>query len=384
MSNGKLYDVAIAGGGLAGLSAAILLGKQGKRVVLFEKEKYPFHKVCGEYISLESWQFLVSLGVPLTAWDLPVITRLSVSSPDGTELNQQLPLGGFGVSRYRIDDELKNIAKQNNVELMQETKVQEIDFNGNAFAIITDKGEWTSLVCCSGAGKRSNLDVKWKRKFIQQKPGPLNNYIGVKYHAVLEHPRTLISLHNFKNGYCGISPVEENKTCICYLTTASNLRDSGNDIKQMEKKFLFRNVFLKEAFENASIIYDKPLTISQVSFDKKEQVVDHVLMLGDAAGMITPLCGNGMSMALFSSRIAVELVLKFLSGDISRAGMEEEYRKKWNRTFGRRLFTGRVIQSLFGKEWITNKTVSILKRFPQMVSAIIRQTHGNITGQNIP
>ena len=80
---------------MAGLSAAILLGRQGHRVVLFEKERYPFHKVCGEYISLESLEFLISLGIPVEEWNLPFITRLSVTSPDGTELNQQLPLGGL-------------------------------------------------------------------------------------------------------------------------------------------------------------------------------------------------------------------------------------------------------------------------------------------------
>ena len=376
MNSGSTYDVAIAGGGLAGLSAAILLGKKGYRVVLLEKEKYPFHKVCGEYISLESRELLLSLGVPLDEWDLPVITQLSVSSPDGTELSQQLPLGGFGVSRYRIDNELKNIAQRNNVELHDETRVQEISFDNNEFIIATDKGEWRSLVCCSAAGKRSNLDVKWKRRFVLRKPNALNNFIAVKYHVVLAHPRTLISLHNFKNGYCGISPIEENKTCICYLTNASNLRESGNDITQMEEKVLFRNVFLKEAFENVAMIYDKPLTISQISFDKKEQVTDHVLMLGDAAGMITPLCGNGMSMPLFSSRIAFAQMVKFLSGECSRAEMEEYYSKEWKKAFGRRVFAGRVIQSLFGKEWITNKTVSVLKHFPRLVTGIIRQTHG--------
>jgi menaquinone-9 beta-reductase len=376
MNNDTLYDAAIVGGGLAGLSAAIVLGKKGYRVVVFEKEKYPFHKVCGEYISLESRAFLIALGVPLDSWDLPVISRLSVTSPDGTELNQQLPLGGFGVSRYRIDNEMKLIAQQNNVDVFENTRVHEIRFNTNTFVLITDKGEWQSLICCSAAGKRSNLDVKWKRKFTQQKPNALNNFIGVKYHAVLEYPRTLISLHNFSNGYCGIAPVEDNKTCICYLTTASNLRASGNDIRLMEEKFLFRNVFLKEAFENAAMIYDKPLTISQISFDKKEQVIDHVLMLGDAAGMIAPLCGNGMSMALFSSRIASEMIEKFLSGSISRDEMESEYIKKWINAFGRRLFAGRVIQSLFGKEWITNKTVGVLKHFPHLVSRIIKQTHG--------
>ena len=54
----NLYDCAIIGGGLAGLCLAIQLAKNGHKIILFEKNQYPFHKVCGEYISMESWEFL--------------------------------------------------------------------------------------------------------------------------------------------------------------------------------------------------------------------------------------------------------------------------------------------------------------------------------------
>ena len=67
------YDVAIVGGGLAGLALSIQLAKQGHRVIVFEKEEYPFHKVCGEYISSESWDFLISLGLDLQQMNLPII-----------------------------------------------------------------------------------------------------------------------------------------------------------------------------------------------------------------------------------------------------------------------------------------------------------------------
>lgn len=377
MNDRSLYDVAIAGGGLAGLSAAILLGRKGYRVVLFEKERYPFHKVCGEYISLESWDFLRSLGLKLDDWHLPIIKQMSVTSPDGSELNQPLPLGGFGISRFKIDEELKNIALNSNVKLHDGTRVQEIVFTNDVFTVHTDTQTWKARICCSAAGKRSNLDVKWQRDFVLRKPNALNNYIAVKYHSRLEHPRTLIALHNFQGGYCGISPIEDNKTCICYLTNADNLRNSSNDIRQMEEQILFRNVFLKEAFENAEMLYSKPLTISQISFDKKEQVKNHVLMLGDSAGLIAPLCGNGMSMALFSSKIAAELIQQRLAGTITRAQLENSYVHEWKQAFGRRLLAGRVIQSLFGKEWLTNKTIGFLKHFPRLVSRIVRQTHGS-------
>ena len=56
----KQFDAIIIGGGLAGLSLAIQLAQLKRSVLLLEKNKYPFHRVCGEYISMESWDFLES------------------------------------------------------------------------------------------------------------------------------------------------------------------------------------------------------------------------------------------------------------------------------------------------------------------------------------
>src|ERR1700749_2231634 len=114
-----MYDVIIAGGGLAGLGLSIQLAKPGYRVALFEKESFPYHKVCGEYISLESWNFLEELGLPLSDWNLPIIRTLRMSSPNGRSLKQELPLGGFGISRYRLDAALADIARKEGVELRE-------------------------------------------------------------------------------------------------------------------------------------------------------------------------------------------------------------------------------------------------------------------------
>src|SRR5215212_1210229 len=110
MNEQKLYDIAITGGGLGGLALSIQSARAGYKTILFEKEQYPFHRVCGEYISLESWNFLEELGLPLSDMNLPVIKRLLVSSPNGNTLQHRLGLGGFGISRYAIDHELAKIA----------------------------------------------------------------------------------------------------------------------------------------------------------------------------------------------------------------------------------------------------------------------------------
>jgi len=370
------YDVAVIGGGLAGLSLSILLSNAGYKIILFEKEKYPFHKVCGEYISMESWKFIESLGLPLSQLNLPVIKKLIVSSPGGYFLDAKLDLGGFGISRYFLDNELKQIAEKNGVIILEETKVNEVIFHDEIFTVKYNGGEITSSVVAGSFGKRSNLDVKWQRKFIKQKPGKLNNYIGVKYHVKSEFPPDTIALHNFKDGYCGISKVEKDQYCLCYLTTAQNLKDNHNSIKEMEKNILHQNPFLKKIFLESEFLFAEPVTISQISFDKKTQVTDHVLMLGDAAGMITPLCGNGMSMALHSAKIAFVNIDSFLQKNIKRAEMEIQYVHQWQKQFEKRLRTGRALQKVFGKERLTNLFIRMVKHFPFVVRRLINATHG--------
>ena len=377
MQDDLTYDLAIVGGGLAGLALSIQIVKSGYRVVLFEKEQYPFHKVCGEYISLESWGFLQRLGVDLPSLNVTRIKRLQVSDIKGVFFEQPLPLGGFGISRYTLDHTLAQIAKQAGVIVHEQTRVNEIRFSDELFSIESTKGDFRTKVVAGSFGKKSNLDVKWKRPFVVAKKNKLNNYIGVKYHIRYDFPADLIALHNFKNGYCGISKIEDEKYCLCYLTTAGNLQSSHNDIRKMEQSILSANPHLKKIFSECEMLWKEPVVISQISFDKKNLVEEHVLMVGDAAGMITPLCGNGMSMAMHASKIAAEQISKFLKGAISRETMEQNYAEKWNKLFANRLKAGRMLQRLFDSQWLTTLMIRLGRSLPSVIKALIKQTHGH-------
>ncbi len=266
MKDENFYDCAIIGGGLGGLSTAIKLSRQGHSVILFEKETYPFHKVCGEYISMESWDHLIQLGLPLNEMKLPQIKKLIVSAPNGNQLKHDLSLGGFGISRYKIDDALKTIALRLGVSLLENCKVEDAVFKNDLFEITSSKGNFKSKVCCGSFGKRSNIDIKWKRDFAQRSPNKLNNFIAVKYHIQTSFPVDTIVLHNFKNGYCGMSKIEDDKYCLCYLTNAANLKDSNNSIDEMERNILSQNPHLKNIFSTSKKLYSIPISISQISF----------------------------------------------------------------------------------------------------------------------
>ena len=371
------YDIAIVGGGLAGLALAIQLARERFRVILFEKEKYPFHKVCGEYISLESWDFLKGLDLDLDNMQLPLIKKLEVSATNGNLLQHELPLGGFGISRYRLDENLANLAVAAGAVLRAGFKVNDVNFADDSFTIETSQQTCHARVVCGSFGKRSNLDLKWKRAFTSSLKHKLNNYIGVKYHIQSDFPHDTIALHNFENGYCGIVKIEEDKYNLCYLTTALNLQRSHNSIAEMERNILMKNPHLKRIFSESRFLFDAPLAISQISFDQKSQVEGHILMTGDAAGMITPLCGNGMSMALHSSKLAAAQIQLFLQGQLDRGSMELQYTRLWKESFANRMRVGRRLQTLFSHPLMINSLIRVGKTFPRILDPLIRKTHGH-------
>ncbi len=367
-------DIIIIGGGLAGLVSAIHLSKAGLAVILIEKNEYPKHKVCGEYISNEVLPYLQQLGADPMTTGAKKISRFLLSTTRGKTVEAKLPLGGFGVSRFTLDYFLLQNAIKNNATVIQET-VSDIHFKNDSFKVATKEGNELSAKIVIGAfGKRSNIDVTLDRAFIKNK----SPFVGVKTHVQGNFPDDLVALHNFTGGYCGISKVENGHMNICYLANYKSFQQYKN-IDAFNKQVLYKNPHLKNIFENSVPVFDQPLSISQISFSDKTTVQNHILMCGDAAGMIHPLCGNGMAMAIHSAKIASELVIEYFDKRIkSRQDLETAYSQQWNTAFKKRITTGRMLQSFFGKDNLARAIMYGVTHIPGLLPVIIRQTHGKV------
>jgi len=365
------WDVLIIGGGLAGLTAAIHLSQKDLKVLLIEKSEYPRHKVCGEYISNEILPYLSWLGVDISQLNPTYISKFEFSSNDGKNAQAELPLGGFGVSRYTLDYFLYQKALADNAVILKDT-VTNIVFDHDIFTVTTSEQTLTAKIVLGAFGKRSNVDQVLNRNFFNKKSA----WLAVKAHYLGNIDNDLVALHNFNGGYCGVSKVENDIINICYLADYATFKQYKN-IEEYQQNVLYKNKHLKSVFENSTLLFEKPLTISQISFDKKQAVENHILMIGDTAGLIHPLCGNGMAMAIHSSKIASELILDFYADKkISREALEKKYQKEWNKNFGKRLFMGRILARILTHKIITNMLVSITASFPGLLLAIIKQTHG--------
>lgn len=413
-------DIIIAGGGLAGLTAAIHLSKAGFKVTVFEKNPYPHHKVCGEYISNEVVPYLRELGIYPATLQPTQINKFQFSSTSGKLISAPLPLGGFGLSRYAFDHYLMQKALEYGCRVIQDTvlhihlkdnnlkgnglknsnfndqkrgdlndKKHSADDNSNDY-LLGDSGDHSkhrgiqfevqtashgTLNCpvvIAAYGKRTTLDNKLNRAFMK-KPSP---WLAVKAHYRGSFDDTLVALHHFKGGYCGVSMVENNLLNICYLTDYQTFK-KYRSLEEFQQQVLFKNKHLRSIIENSSMVFEVPLSIGQISFQEKEAVESHILMIGDAAGLIHPLCGNGMSMAIHSAKICAEQVIHYLTNEkVSRKEMEQAYSHLWKRHFKDRLYMGKLLAALLRKEKIADMMTSGLAHFPSILPQLIKRTHG--------
>ncbi|MBM1107212.1 FAD-dependent monooxygenase [Aurantibacter crassamenti] len=369
----KSNDIVIVGGGLGGLTAAIHLKGLGYSVLVIEKKKYPHHKVCGEYVSNEIMPYLQSLGIDLKQSGAVAIDTLQISTRTGASIKTELPLGGIGISRYAFDMLLYKKALTLGVIFKFETATS-IRFYDDLFEVQTDASvTYMASIVIGAYGKRSGLDKVLQRDFIENK----SSWLAVKGHySYPDFPDNLVALHNFKGGYGGLSKTESGNINFCYLVNYQSFKEY-NGIEDFNNEIVAENPHLKTFLQKANPIFDAPMTIAQISFESKNAVENHVLMCGDAAGLIHPLCGNGMAMAIHAAKIASEHVHRFLENkSYTRNHLELDYETKWNKAFRQRLWIGRRVQSVLLSEGLSKAAMATAIKSPKLLKSLIRRTHG--------
>lgn len=284
-----------------------------------------------------------------------------------------LDLGGMGISRYAFDNYLYEHARACGVTVLTGTEIDDVTFQEDLFILRSGDTMYDADFVINAVGKRSKLDIITKRSYIRKR----SPFVGVKYHVRLDHPEELIALHNFPGGYCGVSNVEEGRTNVCYLTHRDPLKKHGN-LQDFERNVVWQNPLLASIFQRAEHLFERPETVNEVSFQTKEPVWDHQLMIGDAAGMIAPLSGNGMALAVRSAKLVSDLLAEACSAHCDRAWIEKHYAREWRKQFAARLWFGRLVQNkLFGSEWSSSLALSLAVNLPFVANKIISNTHGD-------
>lgn len=368
------YDAIAIGAGLSGCSAAIQLAKLGYRVLLLEQSHYPVHKLCGEFLSVEVTAAFENLGILEQVHKVGAhpIHRAYLTTSSGASFRSPLPSTALGLSRYQLDLMLFERAKDLNVTCIDNTKVTGVTGNlAEGFQVSTTKGEFSGRLVLGAFGKRSSLDRTLNRKFIAKR----SPWIAYKGHFTGIDIGDVIELHSFPNGYCGLSQIETGEINVCWIAHERVMKEPNHrDLGIPES--LAKNPVLADRFAHMQRVSPSLQGLSQISFAIKENFYNDICMIGDTAGMITPLCGDGMAMALRSAEIAVPLVSQFLEQQINAIAFKQQYAIAWQKEFQMRLQLGRIMHNCFVQPPLANMGVSLCQMVPALGNWIIGATRG--------
>jgi flavin-dependent dehydrogenase len=346
----NVFDVAIIGGGVAGCAAAIQLAQHNRRVILCEAKSYPHHKVCGEFLSPECAAMLDALGLTaaIQAVRPAAIFRVAITAPDGTIWETDLPGTAIGISRYTLDHLMAVQARACGVKVRDLTTVNRVHGSlESTFRLdIRSAAQQESIqarAVIGAHGKRSTIDRTLNRPFLK-KPQP---FVGLKCHFYGPPLPGRIQLYAFPGGYCGLSEIENGQANACLLVRQEVFQRTGaGHISRFIDWMQAQNPSLGAWLSAAKPVYDSWISIAQVPFGDKQIVVDDILMVGDSAGLIAPIAGDGMGMALQASFMASTLLNHYLSQQISAATLRQQYTAEWRRAFRLRLQLSRMLQAI--------------------------------------
>jgi len=323
-------DVAIIGAGPAGSTLAALLARRGVSVALIDREEFPRDKLCGEFLSYDAMPVLEPLGVvdEIDRVNAPRIERCRVVGRHRT-YEFDFPHAARGVSRFFFDDLLRRTAIANGARFTLE----------RAEAKVT-AGAW---------GRWGRFDQELNRAFIKDQS---HRNFGFKRHYTANGQRPTaneIALHSFKRGYLGVSAIEGGLTNICGLVHATRLAHHKGRWDSFIEMLREEEPRLEELYAAHEPAQENFLSSEPVIFRARSAVEGGIFMVGDASGVIDPLTGNGMAMAIQSALLAAEHIMRVLEKPSDRVAIENEYRERHRAMFGPRIAWSRRTAKLLSR-----------------------------------
>jgi flavin-dependent dehydrogenase len=376
------HEIAIIGGGPSGSTAAIYLAEFGFDVCLIEKKTFPREVLCGEFLSHEVVNNLKQLNLFSRFLDIkPNPINSFALFYDKKEISTQLDFKAYGLKRSALDNLLLMNARAKGVKVYQPFEVSEIvkeerNYKLNLKSSVHSTQIINSRYVIAAYGKRNHLDKKLKRKFISYK----SNLDGIKYHVNKKFLKNLnddqIQIYAADGIYCGVNSVNDEEITLCFLenravisrTPTQSLERLANENSSFKSLFSLgiEKVFLSNRVYGSGDIF----------FGRRNKVENGIFMIGDAAQVIAPLAGDGISMAMDSAKLLANLFAQKRQKNISDVVLYEMYNREWQKSFEKRLRTALFIQKTLFKKTLGRISLNVLQYFPQTLNYFIKATRG--------
>ncbi|MEC0091233.1 NAD(P)/FAD-dependent oxidoreductase [Paenibacillus macquariensis] len=372
-----IIDALVIGGGIAGCSLAKQLADRGWRTILLDRQVFPRHKTCGEFLSPESQEMLSTLGLDAVMESLEPqkISKARLIFADGGSVEVPLPGTALGISRYKLDFALHEVLVQAGASVRTGMSVISIKQHESGYEVkIKVRGEVEviqarTVYAAWGSHRHASI---FDEPYIVDSSKP--SYVGIKSHYLGIDPELVTELYFVKGGYVGISPVENGYSNVAALLDKEVVKGVGTSVPAIFEAVSRDNPQLVERMKQAVPIAGTQASIAPVHLSSHPLAWHVIPHLGDAAVVIPPLCGDGMSIALRSSILCCALADRYLRGDISLSRWQEEYTQAMEQEFSGLIRRGRYAHRLCSMPNITRWFPSAVRLYPPLGKYLVKAT----------
>jgi len=314
------YDVIIVGAGPAGSSSAKILADKGYKVAIIEKEKLPRHKHCGGCVSIRCSDALKRLNVNIE--DIPnqkyqgfIINYKNIIAK--SDMNEVM---GWGIYREEFDYIITKSALNAGATIIN-SKVKGYNEIDDKIQVYTDDETFETKILFAADGINSTIRKNLGIVYDKDKLGIcLEAEVKTTKEKIEEYEnRVNLDLSYLNKGYVWAFPKKFGDTINvgigCYLETS---KKSEIDIKKILRQFV-KDRGISDKIDNihGALI---PFGGTVDCFGK-----NNIILLGDAAGLVSPMSGEGIPYAIDSGILAAESAIEFLE---NQTHLVESYTKK--------------------------------------------------------
>jgi len=346
-----IYDFAIVGGGPAGSLTARLLKEQGYSVCLIEKNKNIPRKVCGEYLCPLGVDILMKNGDGHLIQDFPRIHGMKIVSPKGRKIETDFPESreiishGVSLNRQTFDQRVFNDAKKAGVEMYLGETVRSLSKKENWLIDLGERSVQAKFLI--GADGRNSLVARtlgFKKKDSQKKVA-LHCFVDRK-----EINQRYGEMHILEGGYIGLDPTGSHEVNLSLVCNAEDVSKYGGARACLNHYIQKSDILMNDFGLLGESV--KVSAVSPITNNIKHKYLEDVALIGDAAGFIDPLTGEGIYNALWMSYHFSELINQ--NQDVNEASREFLELKKKN----------------FNQKTVLNKVFQVIIKYPFVCEVI--------------